>query len=304
MSEVLPSDSRHETVGYSIFRHPKFLAFAGLFVTIVLGWTYLGLMVSQMIPLMDMRDAGPGMSVFNQFSQWAQLDDFGRALLVSICGPGVLALSGSELVTFETIGFLTLMWSAMAMAMMLPTAAPMISAYVEICQTASKKNIATVSPIILVCGYASVWLGFAVIAASAQAGFMHVSILSPAMVTTHKGVASLLLIGAGLYQFSSLKQACLTKCRTPLNFFFANWSDRTRDIFKLGVKQGLFCLGCCWALMLVMFVAGIMNVIWMVLLTALMVAEKTISKADTLRRITGFSLIAWGALIGATLIFN
>ena len=289
---------------YTIFQHPRFIAYSGLAVLVLLGWIYLGTMVSQMIPLMDMADAGPGMSLFNQFSQWAQLDDFSRAVLKSLCGPGIVTVTGANSGALYSIGFLTAMWSAMAMAMMLPTAAPMISAYVQICETAAQKKIATVSPLVLIAGYTSVWLAFALAAAILQAGFIYLSLLSPAMVTTHQGVAAVVLTGAGAYQFTSLKQACLTRCRTPLNFFFANWSTQTSDIFRLGVKQGVFCLGCCWALMLVMFVTGIMNVIWMALLAILMVAEKTVARAGRLRRITGFVLIGWGALSGISLLFN
>ncbi len=201
-----------------------------------------------------------------------------------------------------SVGLLASMWVAMSIAMMLPTAVPMISAYMEICQTAAAKSIATVSPLVLIAGYLSVWLAFALSAAIAQVGFLQLLLLYPVPPATSQAGASLLLIAAGIYQFTGLKQACLAKCRAPLNFFFANWSDSPREIFQLGVKQGVFCLGCCWALMLVMFVTGIMDILWMVALTALMVAEKTIPNPDFLRRITGFALIAWGATLAVELI--
>ncbi len=220
--------------------------------------------------------------------------------LVMMAGQSVPVTSmGSA--THYSVGLLGSMWVAMAIAMMLPTAVPMISAYVEISQTAAAKSISTVSPLVLIAGYLSVWLAFALSAAIAQVGFIQLSQMLLVPPATSQGVASALLIGAGLYQFTSLKQACLTKCRAPLNFFFANWSDNPRDIFQLGIKQGLFCLGCCWALMLVMFVTGIMNILWMVALTALMVAEKTIPNPDNLRRFTGFALIAWGATLAVEL---
>lgn len=302
MPDAVSAETQDHRLRNTILLNPRTIAIAGLTTLVLLGWIYLGLMVTQMIPLMDMADAGPGMAIFNRFSQWAELDDFGRSVLASICGPGILALTGADLGGVTTTGFLLLMWTAMAAAMMLPTAIPMISAYVEICDTAAAKSIETVSPLVLIAGYASVWLVFAAAAAIVQSVLIHFALLSPAMITTHYGLASGLLIGAGLYQFTSIKDACLTKCRTPLNFFFANWSDQTRVIFKLGLKQGLFCLGCCWALMAVMFVAGIMNVIWMVLLTLLMVAEKSLNNADALRRIAGFALIVWGAVLGSVLI--
>ena len=223
------------------------------------------------------------------------------AYLVMMSGQSV-PVTGMAPASHTSIGLLSSMWVAMAIAMMLPTAVPMISAYMEICQTAAAKSIATVSPLVLIAGYLSVWLVFAISAAIAQVGFIQLSLLLAVPPATSQGVASALLITAGIYQFSNLKQACLTKCRAPLNFFFANWSDSPRGIFQLGVKQGLFCLGCCWALMLVMFVTGIMNILWMVALTALMVAEKIIPNPVALRRITGFALIAWGATLAIKLI--
>ena len=243
------------------FLHPKFIAFAGLSVMIVVAWTYLVMMSWQPMPMAGMAPA-----------------------------------------SHTSVGLLSSMWVAMAIAMMLPTAMPMVSAYMEICQTAAAKSIATVSPLVLIAGYLSVWLVFAISAAFAQAGFIELSLLYAVPPNTSQGVASALLIAAGVYQFTNLKQACLTKCRAPLNFFLANWSDAPKDVFQLGVKQGLFCLGCCWALMLIMFVTGIMDILWMVALTALMVAEKIIPIPDALRRITGFALIAWGATLAVKLI--
>lgn len=221
--------------------------------------------------------------------------------LVMMSGQSV-PVTGMGSASHTSVGLLSSMWVAMAIAMMLPTAVPMISAYMEICQTAAAKSITTVSPLVLIAGYLSVWLIFAISAAITQVGFIQLSLLLAVSPATSQGVASALLIAGGFYQFSNLKQACLTKCRAPLNFFFANWSDNPRDIFQLGLKQGLFCLGCCWALMLVMFVTGIMNILWMVALTALMVAEKTIPNPENLRRFTGFALIAWGATLAAELL--
>jgi len=247
---------------YAVFLRPRLIAFSGLVILVLLGWAYLNLMAGQNISLK------------------------------------VMVSSDTELGVFYSVGFLSSLWVAMAIAMMLPTAVPMISAYVQICQTATAKSIATVSPLVLIAGYICVWVVFALSAAVVQVALLRFSVLFPATATIKQVSASIVLIGAGVYQFTNLKQACLAKCRAPLNFFFANWSDRTRDIFKLGLNQGLFCLGCCWALMLLMFVTGIMNVMWMVALTVLMVVEKTLPKSDGLRRFTGFVLIAWGAMVG------
>ncbi len=247
---------------YFVFLRPRLIAFSGLLILVLLGWTYLNLIAGQNISLKAMVFSSP------------------------------------ELGVFYSIGFLSSLWVAMAIAMMLPTAVPMISAYVQICQTATAKSIATVSPLVLIAGYLCVWVLFALSAAVVQVALLRFSVLFPAMASIKQLSVSIVLIGAGVYQFTNLKQACLAKCRAPLNFFFANWSDRPKDIFKLGLNQGLFCLGCCWALMLLMFVSGIMNILWMVALTVLMVIEKALPKPDGFRRFTGFALIAWGAMVG------
>jgi predicted metal-binding membrane protein len=107
-----------------------------------------------------------------------------------------------------------------------------------------------------------------------------------------------LIFAAGVYQFSSLKHACLSLCQRPFPFFFANWTDKPSGIFELGLRQGLYCLGCCWPLMLVMFAVGIMNVVWMALLGALMTTEKMMT-TDHFARALGVCLITAGAAVAA-----
>ena len=156
-----------------------------------------------------------------------------------------------------------LMWAAMTLAMMLPSAAPMILTYAEIADTAARKGERIVSPFVLAAGYTLVWLGFAGAATLAQFAFTRAALLDTGMASASGLFSGAIFIGAGVYQFSALKHACLTQCRSPFPFFFANWATTPRGVFRLGVKQGLYCLGCCWAMMLVMFAVGVMNVIWM-----------------------------------------
>ena len=166
--------------------------------------------------------------------------------------------------------FMWLMWTLMAVAMMLPSAAPMIRTYCEIADTARAKGEAAVHPLILVAGYLMVWV-------VASAAFAAVSVLvqsrAGAPVIGYAAVAALGV--AGLYQFSGLKEACLKKCRNPFAILFSRWSSRPSRIFRLGVEQGVWCLGCCWALMLVMFAVGTMNIFWMALIGAVCRGGKT-----------------------------
>jgi predicted metal-binding membrane protein len=184
------------------------------------------------------------------------------------------------------------MWAAMTLAMMLPTAGPMILTYAEIADTAARKGEAVASPLVLTAGYVAIWLGFAVMAALAQLALARVGLFAGDRLA--RPLAGALFVGAGLYQFSGLKHACLTLCQRPFPFFFANWTEEPAGVLRLGLRQGLYCLGCCAALMLLMFAIGVMNVLWMALLGLVMVVEKMSTTARFSRAI-GMTLIVIGA---------
>ncbi len=183
------------------------------------------------------------------------------------------------------------MWAAMTLAMMLPTAAPMILTYAEIADTAARQNEPAASPLLLTAGYAAVWLGFALVAAVLQPALTQAALLDAGRASPW--LAGAILLGAGLYQFSSLKHACLTLCQRPFPFFFAHWTAEPRGVFLLGLRQGLACLGCCWAMMLVMFAAGAMNVLWMAALGVLMTVEK-MATTTRFSQIVGAAFVAIG----------
>lgn len=196
--------------------------------------------------------------------------------------------------TLAAAGGLVLMWFLMAVAMMLPSAAPMIRTYCEIADTAARGGQQAVHPLVLVAGYLAVWLlaaaGFAALTAGSAA---LAGTAAPATILAGSAAA----IGlAGLYQFSRLKQACLDKCRNPFGVLFSRWSTRPAAIFRLGLEQGVWCLGCCWALMLVMFAVGVMNVFWMALIGVFTIVEK---QSDTafVSRAAGAILLVWSAAL-------
>jgi predicted metal-binding membrane protein len=190
------------------------------------------------------------------------------------------------------------MWAAMTLAMMLPTAAPMIVTYAEIADTAARKGEPVVSPIVLTAGYVAVWLGFSVAGALAQWMLAREGLLEGGG-SIGRLAGGAVFIAAGLYQFSALKQSCLKKCQRPFPFFFLNWTTERPGVFSLGLRQGLFCLGCCFAMMLLMFAVGAMNVAWMAGLGVLMALEK-LSATPRLSvalgwvfAISGSLMIAW-----------
>lgn len=181
------------------------------------------------------------------------------------------------------------MWLAMSLAMMLPTAAPMISVYMDIAEAAREKSLAVAPPMLLALGHATVWIGFSVAAAGLQ-----VAVVPPRLLP---GATGMLLIAVGLYQFTPLKRACLTKCRYPMPYFMAKWSDRPGDVFRMGLSQGASCLGCCWALMLLAFAAGAMNLVWMAGMAVLMMLEKCLPQPKAMIHGLGLGLIGAGAVI-------
>jgi predicted metal-binding membrane protein len=186
------------------------------------------------------------------------------------------------------------MWMAMTLAMMLPTAGPMILTYAEIADTAARKREPVVSPLVLTAGYVAVWLGFAMFAACLQWVVGRAGLLDGGSVGRLAG--GVLVVGAGLYQFSSLKQACLTQCQRPFPFFFANWTTEPSGVLWLGLRQGMLCLGCCWAMMALMFALGAMNVVWMAALGVVMTIEK-LSTTVRFSQTVGVTFVAIGFVL-------
>jgi predicted metal-binding membrane protein len=191
------------------------------------------------------------------------------------------------------------MWSAMILAMMLPTAAPMMSTYMDIAEAAREKSMYAVSPLVLAAGYLSVWILFSVAAAVLQAWLQSMAMLTADETLARPGVAGAVLIVAGAYQFAPFKHACLNKCAHPMPYFLGNWRDTVPGVFKIGLAQGGYCVACCWALMLVMFVTGLMNLFWMAIIGIVMIIEKTVAEpkpwsygAGAILLITGAAIIA------------
>lgn len=217
----------------------------------------------------------------------------GTSLIAALCRPG-----GAPLTPYDLAAGV-LMWSAMALAMMLPTAAPMISTYLDIAGAARKKRMHAVPAGVLAAGYVTVWLGFSLVATGLQAAFRAAGALDPWSAALNPIAAGVVLMLAGAYQFTPLKDACLSKCQRPIPFFMANWSEEVLPVFRLGLIQGLWCLGCCWALMLAMFATGLMNLVWMAGLGLVMMAEKLYAESRALSLGAGFVFLAGGVAVFA-----
>lgn len=211
--------------------------------------------------------------------------------LVQLTMPVDAAWSGSTAVA------VFVMWACMMFAMMLPSAAPMILAFDSLDRRDAEQGRATSRSLVFAGAYLLVWMGYSALAAGAQWGLQAGAMLTPMIVSSSGWLTAGLLILAGLYQLTPLKQACLRHCRTPLGFLMAEWRDGTRGALTMGLKHGLYCAGCCWALMLLLFVAGVMNPVWIVFLTVLVALEKWPRLPPWLTRASGAALVFAGAAI-------
>jgi predicted metal-binding membrane protein len=191
---------------------------------------------------------------------------------------------------------LVAMWSLMSLAMMLPTSLPTL-VRLNILVQQGARPVLRFSAFLL--GYIAIWLGFAVAAGSLQLVLARVT-----PVSLEPSLAGGLLLGAGLYQFSRLKQACLTRCRHPMTFFMAHWRQGLDGAVAMGLRHGRDCLGCCWALMSLALIGGTMSLAWMGLGLGLMILEKLAGTGRFVTAPLGLILIAgafyqWGLVIFA-----
>lgn len=188
------------------------------------------------------------------------------------------------------------MWCVMMAAMMLPASAPMVFAYLGLSQRrAGRKGLALTA--VFVAGYLLVWAVYSLAGTAGQWGLRQAGVISAGGWSTSPVLSAALLFVAGAFQFSSLKYACLDKCRSPLGFFAYEWRPGGRGALFMGLRHGLYCVACCWAYMALVFVLGVMNVWWMLALTAFVVVEKTAPAPMLTGRIAGVAAIGWGGAL-------
>jgi len=275
---------------------PRALAILGVSVLAALGWLYLGLMVGR--AARAGQGLGLGMGLIDVILT-GRFDAFGAALPDLLCRPTFgqppehLAMPAAPA---ASLALVYLMWSAMTFAMMLPTAGPMVLTYAEIAETAAVRGERAASPFVFTAGYAAAWLAFALAATALQWVLARLALLNPPPGSTSQQLSGAFFIAAGAYQFSALKTHCMTFCQRPFPYLFANWRSESRAVFGLGLRQGLHCLGCCWAMMLVMFAVGVMNVVWMAALAVVMAVEKS-TTTTRFSRAVGVVFIATGAAL-------
>ncbi|HSB19289.1 MAG TPA: DUF2182 domain-containing protein [Anaeromyxobacteraceae bacterium] len=205
------------------------------------------------------------------------------------------AMPGATSSSAAYAAWMVAMWSVMAVAMMLPTALPLVLLFGRLWRGRHPARGADGPTALLVLGYLAAWSAFGAAAAALQLALEHASLASPVMGQLRSpALGGATLVAAGLFQLTPLKAACLARCRSPLMFLMTRWREGRAGPFAMGLDHGISCIGCCWALMLVMFVAGVMNLFWMAALTVLMLLEKVVRRGDLLARGTGVALVLAG----------
>ena len=210
--------------------------------------------------------------------------------------PMMHAMTGVQPWTATEFGLRLAMWAVMMVAMMVPTAAPMTLLYAAVARRAAAQHTPLPSTSVFVTGYIAMWTIFSLVATIAQHALDQAALLSPTMVSTGAGFGAALLIAAGIYQLTPLKNACLRNCRAPAHFLSRYWRTGNLGAFRMGLRLGAYCVGCCWILMGLLFVGGVMNLLWIAAIAIFVLLEKTIPFGEVSGRIAGAAMILVGAL--------
>lgn len=189
------------------------------------------------------------------------------------------------------------MWWVMMAAMMLPSAAQMILTFSTINRRRRSRGEPHVATVVFVAGYLIAWGGYSVAATAAQWGLESLALVADMMSPADPALGGTLLLAAGIYQFTPLKHACLRHCRSPFDFIMNRWREGTGGALAMGIEHGLYCLGCCWVMMALLFVFGVMNLLWIAALTVLVIVEKAVPGGHWAARAGGVAMAAAGLVL-------
>lgn len=216
--------------------------------------------------------------------------------LVDGAWPRLMAMPQRHGWTSLDLALTVLMWAVMMIAMMTPSVTPTVLLIATIERRRGEARPAARAATALA-GYFAVWAAASIVAALAQWTLHDAALLDGPMGRLAPRVAGVVLIAVGLYQWTPIKAACLGLCRSPVETVADFWQPGARGAFLLGLRHGLYCLGCCWALMVILYVTGVVNLVWVALLSILVLAEKLLPRGFRLGRIAGLGLMAWGMVL-------
>jgi len=245
-----------------LLRRDRVIVAVGLTAAVALAWLYLAAGAGMDTDMADMAD----MSMPMPWSPWHAATAFA-------------------------------MWWVMMVAMMVPSAAPTVLLFATIRRKQQVSVGPSVEAWILLSGYLLIWGGFSLAAILAQWGLEQAGLLSMAMASTRNLLSGAILLAAGLYQFTPVKNACLRYCQSPVLFLSRYWQAGPGGALRMGLRHGSYCLGCCWFLMALLFVGGVMNLAWIAGIALYVAAEKLLPLGRGLSRATGVALILAGAVV-------
>jgi predicted metal-binding membrane protein len=261
-----------------VLRRDRAVVLAALGVLAALAWAYVVWLAAAMdgdhMAMTDM--SGMGMSGMD---------------MAEMAGPSLRAWGAPE------FAFMFVMWAVMMVGMMLPSAAPMVLIYARVARQAHARNKPFAGTAWFAGGYLLAWIIFALLATVVQWSLEHALLLTPEMESASTTVGGAILIAVGLYQWTPLKDTCLSQCQSPLLFIQRHGGFRPEPgaALRLGMNHGLYCIGCCWALMALLFVGGVMNVLWVAGIAIFVLVEKFTPAGRWIARITGAAFVAAGA---------
>ena len=255
----------------AIFRRDRWVTISGIILLTVLSWAYL-------------------------FGLAAGMDDMAMEgdLMSSVSG-----LMGPQLSTWSVrdFFFMFLMWSVMMVAMMLPSASPLILLHVRVNRQQEDGGDGFHGTVAFAIGYLLVWTSFSAVATLLQWGLEKLAVLSPMMASTSSLLGAGLLLAAGIYQLTPFKNACLRHCRSPVHSLMQHWRRGTSGAFIMGFHHGAYCIGCCWLLMALLFVFGVMNLVWIAVLSVFVLLEKVVPRGELVARVAGVGFIVAGVSV-------
>ena len=239
----------------AFLKRDRWFVLAGLVGVTALAWAYLATMVADMSAM-----------AMPTYAPWSVLDFW----------------------------LMFVMWAVMMVGMMLPSAAPMILLYATISRRQRGRGHVFAPTGVFAAGYLVAWTAFSLAATALQWALEQAALLSPMMVSTSPYLGGALLIAAGVYQWTPLKHACLENCRAPAEFLSRSWRNGTGGAIAMGIHHGIYCVGCCWVLMGLLFAIGVMNLLWVAFITALVLIEKIAPGGHRFARIVGALFVTAG----------
>ncbi|MDW9779908.1 DUF2182 domain-containing protein [Sinorhizobium meliloti] len=285
----MPPDTALE----SLLRRDRAIVAASLVALTVVAWTYT-LWLAAAMNIDGMSMSAPGMEADMKMDPAMDMDGMEMGSRGALSLGTVLGISPRPWSSVEA-GVTLTMWIVMLVGMMLPSATPMILLYARVGRQSRIAGKPFAATGFFAGGYLLAWAGFALVATLGQ-WLMEGTLLTPALASASRIFSGVVLVIAGLYQWTSLKDACLSQCQTPIVFLQRHGGFR-RDpagAVGLGLRHGVYCIGCCWALMTLLFVGGIMNVLWIAAIAIFVLAEKVIPTGRVLSRVAGSLLAAFG----------